>query len=171
MLILCKNQFNLCTEDLFTFTIVRNPWERMLSMYLFYHRNNYNRPEFFSGNKIIDDDFNEWINYIYSDKFDRKRIHSKVNIFQYCFCNQLNWVKYKDTNTIIENVNIYKIESLNLEDFLKNKLKLVHVDASKKIHPTKHLHYSKYYNDNSIKLVEKHYEDDIKHFNYEFEKL
>ena len=31
MLILSKTQYNINKEDLFIFTIVRNPWERMLS--------------------------------------------------------------------------------------------------------------------------------------------
>lgn len=171
MLILSKTQYNINKEDLFIFTIVRNPWERMLSMYLFYHKNNFNSPEFFSGNYTIDNDFNNWIEYIYSNKFDRMRRHSAVNIFKYCFCNQLNWVKYKDTNNIIENVNIYKIENLNLDEFLKNTLKLNNVDAFKKVNPTNHKHYSQYYNNKSIKLVEEHYKDDIEYFNYKFELI
>ena len=61
MLTLSKNMYNLNPDDLFIFTIVRNPWERMLSMYLFYHKTNYNSPEFFSGNATIDNDFNNWI--------------------------------------------------------------------------------------------------------------
>lgn len=169
MLTLSKNMYNLNPDDLFIFTIVRNPWERMLSMYLFYHKTNYNSPEFFSGNATIDNDFNNWIEYIYSNKFDRKRKHGEINVFKHCFCNQLNWIKYKDTNYIIKNVNIYKIENLNLDDFLKNTLKLNNVNAFKQVHPTKHKHYSNYYNSNSIKLVEKHYRDDIKYFGYKFE--
>ena len=129
---------------------------------------------FLLANSIIyflDNDFNKWIKFIYSNKFDRKKIHSKVNIFQYCFSNQLNWIKYKDTNTVIENVNIYKIEDLDLEQFLKNTLKLKNVDAYKRVHPTTHDHYSRYYNNESIKLVETHYKDDIEYFDYKFEYI
>ena len=169
MLTLSKNMYNLNPDDLFIFTIVRNPWERMLSMYLFYHKTNYNSAEFFSGNASIDNDFNNWIEYIYSNKFDRKRKHGMINVFKYCFCNQLNWVKNKDTNNIIKNVNIYKIENLNLDDFLRNTLKLKNIDAFKRVHPTQHNHYSNYYNSNSMKLVEKHYKDDIEYFGYKFE--
>lgn len=171
MLTLLKNMYNLNPEDLFIFTIVRNPWERMLSMYLFYHKTNYNSPEFFSGDDNIDNNFNNWIEFIYSNKFDRKKKHGVINIFNYCFCNQLNWVKYKDTNNIIENVNIYKIENLNLDKFLKNTLKLNKVDAFKRVHPTNHKHYSQYYNNKSIKLVDEHYKDDIEYFNYKFELI
>ena len=161
---------NIKKEDLFIFTIIRNPWERMLSMYLFYHKNNYNSPEFFSGNMEIDNDFNKWIEFIYSSKFDRKRIHSAVNIFNYCFSNQLNWVKDENGN-IITNTHIYKIEDLDLEHLFKNILKLKTYDAKTKVHPTKHKHYSYYYNEKSIELVRKHYSDDITYFGYDYERV
>lgn len=154
-------------NKLFIFTIVRNPWERMLSIYLFYHKNNYNSPEFFSGIDKIDNDFNNWIEYVYSEKFDRNRIHSAVNIFKYCFSNQLNWVK-NDKGCMIENVNIYKIEDTNLEFLLKDTLKLTNIDVETRVHPTNHNHYSNYYNEKSKELVRKHYQEDINYFNYNF---
>jgi hypothetical protein len=40
---------------------------------------------------------------------------------------------------------------------------------SKKVHIINHKHYSQYYNNKSIKLVEEHYKDDIEYFNYKFE--
>ena len=161
---------NIDKDKLFIFTIVRNPWERMLSMYLFYHKNNFNCPEFFSQDLDIDNDFNNWIKYIYSEKYDRSKIHSKVNIFKYCFSNQLNWVKNNDGN-IIENTHIYKIEDTDLNFLFSSILKLDNFNVKKKVHPTKHSHYSNYYSDNSIKLVEKHYSDDINYFGYKFINL
>ena len=38
MLKIAKVTYNINTDKLFIFTIVRNPYERMLSMYLFYIR-------------------------------------------------------------------------------------------------------------------------------------
>lgn len=168
MLNIAKNKYNIDKNELFIFTIVRNPWERMLSMYLFYHKNNYNCPEFFSGDEHIDDDFNKWIQYIYSSKFDKTRIHGGVNIFTHCFSNQLNWVKDSDNN-IIKNINIYKIEDLDLDFFLKNTLGLSNVDSETRVHSTKHNHYSNYYNDESIKLVKNHYIEDIEFFGYQYQ--
>ena len=169
LLVLAKCQNKIDKKDLYIFTIVRNPWDRMLSMYLFYKNTHY-CPEFFSGISKIDDDFNNWIEYIYSDNFDKSRNHSRVNIFKYCFSNQLNWLKDKNNNLI--NVNkILKYEDNNLNDFLKNEIKLKNIDTITRIHPTKHEHYSKYYNDKSIKLVTKYYQDDIIFFNYSFERL
>lgn len=170
MLNIASDKYELKKKDLYIFTIVRNPWERMLSMYLFYHKNNYNSPEFFSGNNDIDNDFNKWIEYIYSDNFDRTRIHSAVNIFDYCFSNQLNWISDKNGNII--NINkILRFENNELYDFFKNTMKLKNINTNKKIHPTKHNHYCYYYNNKSIELVKKHYSKDIEYFNYNFENL
>lgn len=167
MLYIAENVINLSRKNLFMFTIVRNPWERMLSMYLFYHKNNFNSPEFFSGDDKIDNDFNNWIEYIYSSSFDKTKIHGCVNIFKYCFSNQLNWVK-DSNNNIIENINIYKIEDLDLNDFFEKKLNLYDFDIITKIHPTKHKHYSYYYNEKSKNLVSKHYQEDIDYFGYKY---
>jgi chondroitin 4-sulfotransferase 11 len=165
MLILSEKVCNVKPEDLFKFTIVRNPWARMLSMYLYYKK--HNAREFFSGIAEIDDDFNNWIEFIYSDKFRRDTVHSAVNIFKYCFCNQLNWLKDID-GKIIDDINIYKIEELDIHDLLANKLEIKHLNIHT-YHPTEHGHYSEYYTDKTRELVQKHYQEDIDYFGYKFE--
>ena len=110
--------------------------ERMLSMYLFYHKNNYNSPEF-SGDSDIDNDFNNWIKYIYSNNFDRNRSHSGVNIFKYCFCNQLNWLK-DDSGNLIKIDKILRHEKNEYDELFANILKLSKCDTKTIVHPTKH---------------------------------
>lgn len=165
-LLMESEKLDLKRENLYIFTIVRNPWERMLSMYLYY-KSNYHY-EFFSGDLLIDNDFNNWIDYIYSDAFDRTRIHSKVNVFKYCFSNQLNWLK-DENGKVMKNINIFKSEELDFEDFLKNILHLHTFDSKTKIHATSHSHYSNYYNESSKELVRKHYLEDINYFGYKFD--
>ena len=82
MLKIAKEKYNIERNKLFILTIVRNPYERMLSMYLFYHQCITSIPEFFSGKSEIDDDFNSWIKYIYSKNFDRTRMYGSINIFK-----------------------------------------------------------------------------------------
>jgi hypothetical protein len=163
-------QLKIDTTKLQIFTIVRNPWERMLSMYLFYHPNNYNAPEFFSGNSDIDNDFNKWISWIYSDEFPLTRKHGIINVLKYCFSNQLNWISDNSGN-INENVKIIRYENINTElyNYFKDVMILEHIDLDTKIHPTKHSHYSSYYNETSTQLVKKHYMLDIDYFGYTFE--
>jgi hypothetical protein len=81
----------------------------------------------------------------------------------------LNWIKDSNDN-LFANVNIFKIEDMNIHNFLKNVIGLTNIDTNTRVHATQHEHYSKYYNDESIQLVALHYNDDIKEFSYKFEK-
>ena len=167
MLDIARTKHNLDINNIFTFTMVRNPFDRMVSMYLYY-KNKYKAPEFFSGNPFIDDDFNNWIEYIYSEGFDRSRKHGGVNVFNHCFCNQLNWLK--DPTGKLMNVNkILKYENDEYDHLYSDILKLSKYDSTTIIHPTNHEHYSKYYSQKSIDLVSKHYQEDLDYFDYSFE--
>jgi len=170
MLQCAKQLCNKGINELTVFTVVRNPWERMLSMYLFYHSSNYNAPEFFSGDSEIDNNFNNWIKWIYSDKFPRYKKHGVINIFDYCFSNQLNWISNSD-GELIENVKILRFENLKteLQELFINEMKLKNIDLETKIHPTKHNHYTSYYTNETKELVLNHYKRDIKFFNYKFD--
>lgn len=176
MLKLTKRAYNLDANDLYIFTMVRNPYERLLSLYLFYNKNNYNSNEyynsneFFSGDPVIDDNFNNWVEYIYSDKFDKTRVHSDVNIYKYCFCSQLNWLKDSNGNMMkVDKILRHENSKNEYEELFKDIMKLENYDFETKVHPTKHAHYSEYYNEKSIELVTKHCQDDLDCFGYIFE--
>lgn len=166
MLNIAKMKHKLDIDTIFIFTMVRNPFDRMLSMYLYYR--NRNSREFFSGNMNIDNDFNKWIEYIYSEKFDRKRKHSDINIFNHCFSNQLNWLK-DPSGKLINIDKIFRYEDNEYEYLYSKILKLSNYDSSTIVHPTNHEHYSKYYTQKSIDLVSKHYQEDLEYFNYKFD--
>jgi hypothetical protein len=165
---LTKSQYNICRENIHVFTIVRNPWDRMLSLYLYYKT--HNASEFFSNDNNINSDFKRWIKYIYSDNFDRRRIHSSVNIFNYCFSNQLNWLRDSKGNINID--TIFKFEDPDLHKkvklFLEENLKVQDVDTETRCHPTIHNHYSSYYDYETMLLVKKHYQKDIDYFGYTY---
>lgn len=164
-MIKASEQIGVNTQNITKFTIVRNPFDRMLSMFLYYGQNRQKNKEFFSGNSSIDTDFNNWIEFIYSKDFDRRRMHSKINVFEHCFSNQLNWLTINDS--IPQELKIYKIEDVCLKTVLEN-LGLERVDVETRIHPTNHRHYSEYYTEKSKKLVAEHYSKDIQYFKYAF---
>ena len=165
---IAKTKYNLDINSIFTFTMVRNPFDRMLSMYLYYKK--HNSIEFFSGIPSIDNDFNKWIEYIYSDKFDRARKHSGINVFYHCFSNQLNWLKYPDGKLICIN-KILKYENNEYDHLYADILKLSKYDSSTIVHPTNHNHYSHYYTEKSIELVSDHYQEDLDYFDYKFDYI
>ena len=166
MLNIAKQKHKLEIDHVYIFTMVRNPFERMLSLYLYYKT--HKSYEFFSGKSDIDCDFNKWIEYIYSADFDRSRKHGGVNVFTHCFCNQLNWLKDPLGNLMKVN-KILKYEDNEYKDLYENILNLSKYDSSTIVHPTNHGHYSTYYTTNSIELVSKHYQEDLNFFDYRFE--
>lgn len=168
MLNIAKSKHKLDLNSIFTFTMVRNPFARMLSLYLYYKK--HNAYEFFSRKTDIDCDFNKWIEYIYSGKFDKTRNHGGVNVFKHCFCNQLNWLKDPAGN-LMSIGKILKYENNEYDHLYADILKLSKYDSSTIVHPTKHGHYSQYYTEKSIELVSKHYQEDLDFFDYKFENI
>jgi chondroitin 4-sulfotransferase 11 len=171
MLKIAQEEHDLNPDDIYVFTIVRNPYERMLSLFFYakQYMGEHRRNDFLANDPVIDSDFNKWIEYIYSDKFDRTLINSKVNVFTHCFGNQLNWLKDSDGNLMYVD-RILRHEINEYEDMFKNVMDMKHYDCVTMVHPTKHEHYSKYYDDNSISLVTEHYQEDLDYFGYTFER-
>lgn len=122
----------------FKFTFVRNPWDRIVSIY---HHRKQNR-------KIVNEEFDKWI----------------YSIDQISTCSQIWWLKHKNK---IDMDFIGKFENLE-KDFKKickeigADLNLPHVNSSK------HTHYSNYYDFSSRKFVEKVCEEEIELFKYQF---
>ena len=126
-------------NDFFKFTFVRNPWDRIVSIY---HHRKQNR-------RIVNEDFKNWV----------------YTIDQFSSFNQLWWIKYKNK---IEMDFIGRFENLEV-DFKKicneigADLQLPHVNSSK------HTHYSNYYDIDSKKFVAKVCQEEIEVFKYKFD--
>ena len=130
------------------FTIVRNPYDRVLSYY-FYLRRNVLRDA--PNVRLVD--FNEWIKY-------PKKLSYNFNIGGYAddaiFFNlpQYYWVD--------ETVTILKFENLKeeLDLFFGEEIDLPVVNKSE------HDHYSKYYNRESLDIVYNRHKEDFDEYNY-----
>jgi len=139
-------------DDYFKFTIIRNPWDRILSLY-------------FCGVQIRpgrgvqanwkDKSFDEWIKTTF--------INDKLfNIWP----NQIDLMKL-DGNNVMDFVGRFE----NLQEDWENVSKRIGVDEELEyLYSTKHKHYSEYYNAESIEIVQQYYAKYIKTFDYEFEK-
>lgn len=170
---LCKEQ-GINISHLYSFAMVRNPWDRMSSIYRYATKMQKRKvfPEFFSGHKVRDNDFNNWLRWIYSDKFDRSTLLGETNLFDYWFTNQCNYFKTKDRKAQYRMDNILKMEDIDtkIEPFFNNVLGITRISDPKK--PINHSggrdHYSHYYNQESIDLVAKYFNEDIEMFDYEY---
>ena len=124
------------------FTIIRNPYDKMVSWY-FYLRRNALENVSTEGDVI---EFNEWI----KDPSKFWNFNDPIS-----FLNpQYTWVD--------ETVTTLKFENLNkeLNEFFKEKIDLPVINKSN------HDHYSIYYNRESLDIIHDRYKEDFERYNY-----
>ena len=133
-----KKKFKNSYNNYRKFTIIRNPYDKMVSWYFYLKRNlgeNYN---------IIE--FNKWI------KDPSKFWHADDPI---SFLKpQCKWID--------DNVVLLKFENLNkeLNEFFNKEINLLITNKSN------HKYYLEYYNQESLDIIYNRYKEDFKKFNY-----
>lgn len=135
-------------EQCFRFTIVRNPWDRILSQY--------------KGHVMKEMPGLSFEQYLHRS-FVEKVSHDDFRFIQPC----MDWITDDEGNLLVKHIG--KFENLQ-EDFnticeiLKiPKSILPHINKDPNKEP-----YEKYYTPELAELVAKAFEKDIKQFNYEF---
>jgi len=149
-------------DDYFKFCFVRNPWDRLLSTYLFLKKGGLNaQDEKWAKNNISQyETFNEfvtsWVN--------------ETNIMQWIhFYPQHYFVCDGDLNIMVDYVG--RQERIDEGyDFVCKKLGMEN-NLLSKVNTTQHKHYSFYYSEEAKQIVEKVYHKDIELFGYEFSRL
>ena len=155
---------DLCAEakDYYKFTFVRNPWDRMVSLYFFWRNQTPDSPfykwdhkqvEFIKSKNIS---FKDFVKLISSEN---STIHEKPHLYPYIghFMNDPSSFDF-----------IGKLENFQ-EDFDQICAKIgIPKQELKWVNKSKHKHYSEYYNDETRAIVAKKYVKDIEHFGYKF---
>ncbi|MFW6130169.1 MAG: sulfotransferase family 2 domain-containing protein [Atribacterota bacterium] len=136
----------------YTFTIVRNPWDRLVSKYLWSLQCTKTL-----NNKTT---FKYYVNNIsfFRKKERRKRFDA--------FWDQLSWITHKDEIVVNDVFRFENFRSNAKKIFNKIGVKKYHIPHKKK---TNRKHYSLYYNDDIKKKVSELYRRDIDYFDYQFE--
>ena len=147
-------------ENYFKFAFVRNPWDRMVSMYHF--RTKVYKAVSQRERLILQSgSFSDWILWSEKERNNEKRCNPLLPLWG----PQLDWIKEIDGSIAIDFIG--RFETINNDwDYICNKLdknlKLPYYNA------TKHHHYAEYYDDTSRYLVEEWHKDDIEMFDYKF---
>ena len=140
-----KNQFNAY----FKFGFVRNPWDRVVSLYL-------REGGLSMKDKMTFDEFVEWIKY-----------SSSTCIHPVPHTNQLDWFVDPHGNVLADFIG--KFENIQRDwEFVAAKLGLPKELPHKNKKTHKRKHYTEYYSGKTKKIIEHKFKVDIEHFQYRF---
>lgn len=134
----------------FKFSVVRNPWDRVASWFFF------RQPFLKKDSKeylLMQEDFNKWL-----DKYINQPWEDTWFSLKY---SQSFWLGDAEYDIIIRFENL--IEDLSKVDNLLSVASLGHKNKS-----SNNNNYREIYNQQSINLVKKVYEEDIERFKYSF---
>lgn len=138
----------------YKFMVVRNPFDRLVSAWLYTeHRRS---------------SFAEYIDRICFLDWNNLCTFEDTHVIPYTVSQSLLF-KNGDTTKPVFN---FACRFEHLEDDLKTVFSFLNLEPrplpKKKINQTKHVHYSKYYDDASIDLVKETYAADLEYFDYSF---
>ena len=137
-----KTQFGIDFNNIKIISIVRNPYERIVSDLFFYKLINYKTTQI-EVFKILQ-------KYINSNEYDNH------NIPQYSFL-------IDDNNKINKDITIFKTETLN-DDLIKYGF--TDFNIHKNVNINSDINYFDFLNEKSIKLINNFYKKDFKLFDY-----
>ena len=138
----------------FTFTIIRNPWDKVVSHYCYRRKTNQ------TGISTLNINFNDWIDLTYKKK--NPQFYDKPKMFM----PNSDWIANASGDLLVD--KICRFEALS-DDFNSLCQTLGKVDIElPHLLQTDRMHYSKYYTDVSASIVERHFKKDIANFGYTF---
>ena len=142
-----KRKFKNSYNNYRKFTVIRNPYDKMVSWYFFLKRNALENVS--TNGDIIE--FNEWI----KDPSKFWNFNDPISYLK----SQHEWID--------ETVEIIKFEDLNneLNKFFDKKIDLPVTNKSN------HDHYLSYYNKESLNIIYDRYKKDFEKYNYKIEKI
>lgn len=153
----------------FSFTTIRNPWSKTVSLYFFARPDKNNNPwycDVYDESSAFANNFNKWLSEI-----DVCRFHGlTVDTFSIFNGKQLVTKIYPiETFTIKQFVN--DLTAYNQKNGIHTPIYFDTNQILPVINCTEHNHYSTYYSKENIEKIRNHFADDIKIGGYCFEEM
>ncbi|NVM35927.1 MAG: sulfotransferase family 2 domain-containing protein [Candidatus Lokiarchaeota archaeon] len=162
----CREKYKDEFENRFKYTIVRNPWDRMVSVF-HYYKHNWKK----EGHKHISDklpkDFKTYVlNYC------KKGVDGPISeAFDYPEINQINWITDEDGKLLVD----YIIRFENLEQDTKEMFKKIGFANYENISiplirksNNRLEDYREHYDEETKEIIKDFCDADINYFKYEF---
>ena len=144
-----KHWGNKQFDSYYKFGFVRNPWDRVVSLY---HR----REGLQLRNKLTFEEFVNWIKY-----------SSSTCVHPVPHTNQLDWFVDPHGNILADFIG--KFENLENDwNEIAFKIGIPPGLPHANINPQKRQHYTEFYTQSTKKIIENKFKIDIEHFNYHF---
>lgn len=148
-------------RSFFKFTVVRNPWDRLVSAFFFLKEGGLNKHDKTWAEKNLS-------NYSCFEDFVKKWVSEK---------NIKSWIHFKNQTSFIFSGNSISVDCIirmeELEKDFPNLCAILGVQRSsirkENIRSNRRKDYRFYYNDATREIVEKVYKDDIVNFGYDFD--
>jgi hypothetical protein len=141
-------------DELFSFSIVRNPWDRFLSLYKFRQAN---------GDLPKDVDFKA---YVLSLNHTRYRDNNSPFCQPYYHMSMSDFLMDSSDNLLVKKIFLFEERSLLVKELNKRfnlNLKNVHKEKL-----SNGVTYRESYDDESSGIIQRFYADDIENINYQF---
>ena len=143
----------------YSFAIVRNPWDRLLSAYFFLKKGGLKPEDKHDAERFVLKyrNFNEFVCSAFKEREILQQIH---------FRPQYLWIS-KNEEVIVDSIGRFENFQQSVSQFMKQVgLQKCHVNHLNK---GTHKHYMEYYSKESIEIVRSVYSKDIDLFGYEIE--
>jgi hypothetical protein len=141
-------------ENAFSFSFVRNPWDKVYSHYKYNIKTNQHLM------KINPIDFNTWVKKCFGEEKDYFYYHRQIQ-----FTDQQSWLKNSKGEVAVDFVG--KFENIN-KDFSIIQKKLNLNDGLPHLNKTQKVSYREQYNQESCDIIANAFKADINYFNYSF---
>jgi len=150
----------------FKFTVVRNPWDRIVSYFSFVKKliQNENQPskEMLISEYGIDFTFDDFV----KNKLNVLTVGGTKYVNKLKTANQIDWIKNSKNELDID--YICKFENLQYDfNEVCDKIGIPQQQLPHK-NKTHHKHYTEYYDDETREIVANRYAEDIEYFGYKF---
>ena len=144
-------------DDYFKFTFVRNPWDRVVSIYQYYkHGTEPENWEFRTDDKILEPTFKE---FIFGVRNESHRLYSLVGL------PQKDWLFDQDGNQLVDFIGRFEKYSDDVNKLFQK------IGCNKQIghaRKSKRGPYRDYYDDETRNIIRELCKVDIEYFGYEF---